>query len=95
MIRNLIGVLTTCATALLLVPAESWAQDQSASPLMVKHRADCRLAAQVLITGQPRTRAPRLPRASARFETAAIHRVSDHLPLRSRALAQRLTLASP
>jgi hypothetical protein len=36
-------------------PAEMRAQDHGANPLMVKHRNDCRLAAQVLLIDEPRT----------------------------------------
>jgi hypothetical protein len=53
---NRFGVLLTCAAALSLVTTESRAQDHGADPLMVKHRNDCRLAAQILTTGEPHTR---------------------------------------
>jgi hypothetical protein len=56
MIRNPFAVVLVCASALSLVPVQSSAQDQGANPLMVKHRNDCRLAAQVLIIGEPHTK---------------------------------------
>ena len=56
MSRGLLGVLLTCAAALALVPVELGAQGQGAHPLMVKHRNDCRLAAQVLTTSEPHTK---------------------------------------
>jgi len=56
MIRNPFAVVLACAAALSLVPLESRAQDHGANPLIVKHRNDCRLAAQVLTTGQPHTK---------------------------------------
>ncbi|HEX8670240.1 MAG TPA: hypothetical protein VF710_00045 [Longimicrobium sp.] len=56
MLRSLFSILLACVAALPLVPVESRAQDQGPNPLMVKHRNDCRMAAQVLITGEPRTR---------------------------------------
>jgi hypothetical protein len=56
MIRNPFAVVVACAAALSLVPLESRAQDQGANPLMVKHRNDCRLAAQILTTGHPHTK---------------------------------------
>jgi hypothetical protein len=45
--------LAACAAA---IPAEVRAQERGANPVAMKHRNDCRLAAQVLITGEPRTR---------------------------------------
>ncbi|HEX8452791.1 MAG TPA: hypothetical protein VF647_11885 [Longimicrobium sp.] len=56
MLRSLFSILLAFVAALPLVPVESRAQDQGPNPLMVKHRSDCRLAAQVLITGEPRAR---------------------------------------
>jgi hypothetical protein len=41
---------------LAAVPAEVRAQEPGANPTAVKHRNDCRLAAQVLITGEPHTK---------------------------------------
>jgi hypothetical protein len=45
-----------CVAALPLVPFESRAQEGGADPLTAKHRNDCRLAAQALTTGHPRTK---------------------------------------
>jgi hypothetical protein len=56
MMRSHLVVLLTCAVALPLVPVELRAQDRGANPLTVKHRNDCRLAAQVLSTGEPHTK---------------------------------------
>jgi hypothetical protein len=55
-IRTLFKVLLTCAAAILFGPNESRAQEHGANPLLVKHRNDCRLAAQVLTAGEPRTK---------------------------------------
>lgn len=56
MLRNPLGLLLTCAAAVSLLPLQTSAQEQGAHPLMVKHRNDCRLAAQILVTDQPHTR---------------------------------------
>ena len=55
-IGNLFAVMLACAAAQALVPVAARAQDRGANPLTVKHRNDCRLAAQVLTTGQPQTK---------------------------------------
>jgi hypothetical protein len=46
----------TCVAAIPILFVDSHAQDHGANPLMVKHRNDCRLAAQVLTAGEPRTK---------------------------------------
>jgi hypothetical protein len=53
--RRLIWTMVT-ATLYLVSPAAANAQENGANPLMVKHRNDCRLAAQVLITREPHTK---------------------------------------
>ena len=45
-------------TILAAVPVGVRAQERGADSIVEKHRIDCRLAAQVLITGEPHTRRP-------------------------------------
>ena len=56
MFRHSFGILLACTAGLLLMPVGSRAQEHGANPLMVKHRSDCRLAAQILTTGEPHTK---------------------------------------
>lgn len=49
-------IIAIMAAASAVVPVTLQAQSGGADPLAVKHRNDCRLAAQVLLTGEPSTK---------------------------------------
>lgn len=59
MTRGLIPALALTTLLVAAAPGEARAQAGGANPVAVKHRNDCRLAAQVLTTGQPHTKLDR------------------------------------
>jgi hypothetical protein len=51
-----LALLLAGAAIIAALPADVRAQERPANPIAAKHRNDCRLAAQVLITGEPHTK---------------------------------------
>ena len=54
--QRLLRALALLASVIAAIPADARAQGGDANPVAVKHRNDCRLAAQVLTRGEPHTR---------------------------------------